>query len=105
MKSRSDIIQHSLFEAEPVPGQHRLFSGRAPENTVPRVDEAAGLAAVTSGSQANCSSAGSCAEAPGASCSAKQPEADIMFVGEGPGKDRRRMGRPFVGRAGLGPHA
>jgi uracil-DNA glycosylase len=28
------------------------------------------------------------------------PEADIMFVGEAPGADEDRVGRPFVGRAG-----
>lgn len=28
------------------------------------------------------------------------PEADIMFVGEAPGVDEDRIGRPFVGRAG-----
>ena len=28
------------------------------------------------------------------------PEADLMFIGEGPGADEDRLGRPFVGRAG-----
>ncbi len=28
------------------------------------------------------------------------PTADIMFIGEGPGADEDRLGRPFVGRAG-----
>ncbi len=28
------------------------------------------------------------------------PEADIMFIGEGPGKDEDALGRPFVGKAG-----
>jgi len=28
------------------------------------------------------------------------PNADIMFIGEGPGKDEDEQGRPFVGRAG-----
>lgn len=28
------------------------------------------------------------------------PEAGIMFIGEGPGKDEDRQGRPFVGKAG-----
>ena len=28
------------------------------------------------------------------------PDADIMFVGEAPGADEDRLGRPFVGRAG-----
>jgi uracil-DNA glycosylase family 4 len=28
------------------------------------------------------------------------PDADILFVGEGPGEDEDRTGRPFVGRAG-----
>ncbi len=28
------------------------------------------------------------------------PEADIMFVGEGPGRDEDLQGKPFVGRAG-----
>lgn len=28
------------------------------------------------------------------------PEADIMFIGEGPGADEDEQGRPFVGRAG-----
>jgi DNA polymerase len=29
------------------------------------------------------------------------PDADLMFVGEGPGEEEDRTGRPFVGRAGL----
>jgi len=28
------------------------------------------------------------------------PDAELMFVGEGPGADEDRLGRPFVGRAG-----
>jgi len=28
------------------------------------------------------------------------PQADVMFVGEGPGEDEDRQGEPFVGRAG-----
>ena len=28
------------------------------------------------------------------------PDADLMFVGEGPGQEEDRQGRPFVGRAG-----
>jgi DNA polymerase len=28
------------------------------------------------------------------------PEAELMFVGEGPGEDEDRQGEPFVGRAG-----
>lgn len=28
------------------------------------------------------------------------PNADLMFIGEAPGKDEDRQGRPFVGRAG-----
>ncbi|MBR0464588.1 MAG: uracil-DNA glycosylase [Clostridia bacterium] len=29
-----------------------------------------------------------------------RPDADLMFIGEGPGADEDRLGRPFVGRAG-----
>ncbi|MDH3582773.1 MAG: uracil-DNA glycosylase [Phycisphaerae bacterium] len=29
-----------------------------------------------------------------------EPDARLMFVGEGPGRDEDRLGRPFVGRAG-----
>lgn len=29
------------------------------------------------------------------------PNADIMFIGEGPGRDEDLLGRPFVGRAGV----
>jgi uracil-DNA glycosylase family 4 len=28
------------------------------------------------------------------------PEADLMFIGEGPGQEEDRLGRPFVGRSG-----
>ena len=28
------------------------------------------------------------------------PKADLMFIGEGPGRDEDRQGKPFVGRAG-----
>ena len=28
------------------------------------------------------------------------PDADLMFIGEGPGKDEDQQGRPFVGRSG-----
>ena len=33
-------------------------------------------------------------------CGEGDPEADLMIVGEGPGEDEDRTGRPFVGRAG-----
>ncbi|MBV6493183.1 MAG: Type-4 uracil-DNA glycosylase [Turneriella sp.] len=29
------------------------------------------------------------------------PNADLMFIGEGPGKDEDLTGRPFIGRAGM----
>ena len=29
-----------------------------------------------------------------------RPDAEIMFIGEGPGRDEDRQGEPFVGRAG-----
>ena len=29
-----------------------------------------------------------------------RPDADLMFIGEGPGRDEDRQGEPFVGRAG-----
>ena len=28
------------------------------------------------------------------------PNADLMFIGEGPGAEEDRQGRPFVGRSG-----
>ena len=28
------------------------------------------------------------------------PAADLMFIGEGPGAEEDRLGRPFVGRSG-----
>src|SRR5579863_1552145 len=28
------------------------------------------------------------------------PHAEVMFIGEGPGRDEDRLGRPFVGQAG-----
>ncbi len=37
---------------------------------------------------------------PGVSVNLNQPNPDIMFIGEAPGADEDRLGKPFVGRAG-----
>ncbi len=49
---------------------------------------------------AACSECGLCAERNNTVPGEGNPEADVMFIGEGPGEDEDREGRPFIGRAG-----
>lgn len=50
---------------------------------------------------ANCEKCGLCKTRNNVVFGEGDPSTDLMFVGEGPGADEDRTGRPFVGRAGV----
>jgi len=49
---------------------------------------------------AACTKCGLCAERKNTVPGEGYPEAGVLFIGEGPGRDEDREGRPFIGRAG-----
>jgi uracil-DNA glycosylase len=74
-------------------------SGRAPEGAAPpaeRERELAEVAAVAAGCERCKLAAGRLTVVFGTG----DPNADLMFVGEGPGAEEDKQGLPFVGRAG-----
>lgn len=116
MKTKPQIIQRSLFEAEDVPGQAKLFdpplserpdpgkpkegSGDQPSGIGPLgldgIDDLELLRQTVLECRRCCLRQG----ARGVVFGEGNPNAEIMFVGEGPGQTEDELGRPFVGRAG-----
>ncbi|MBQ4313780.1 MAG: uracil-DNA glycosylase, partial [Clostridia bacterium] len=48
----------------------------------------------------SCTACGLCAERTNVVFGVGNPDADVMFIGEGPGQQEDLTGEPFVGRAG-----
>jgi len=69
------------------------------EPELPSADKPAALAAVA-GEIANCTACGLCRGRTNTVPGEGSPNADLVFIGEGPGHDEDVSGRPFVGRAG-----
>ena len=84
--------------------------GRAGRQRVPPVklkglsDEArrkqAELEAIDTGEVRGCTKCGLCRGRTHTVFGEGRPDADVFFIGEGPGEEEDRQGRPFVGRAG-----
>ena len=74
-------------------GAKRNAAPRSPEEKQAALDELAGEHALTC---PHCSVQEGLAMVFGEG----NPDADVMFIGEGPGEEEDRQGRPFVGRAG-----
>ena len=73
--------------------------GPPAEAAVSPADKASALAAVAE-EIGNCTACGLCRGRTNTVPGEGDPDADLVFVGEGPGRDEDVSGRPFVGRAG-----
>jgi DNA polymerase len=62
--------------------------------------KAAELEALEKGEVVGCTRCGLCKGRNNVVFGEGHPDADIVFIGEGPGQEEDRQGRPFVGRAG-----
>ena len=83
----------------PAPAPAAAPSPRSPPRDLDRPGRERALAAVAA-EVAGCTA---CRLAAGRTCTVPgegDPEAEVMFVGEGPGEQEDLSGRPFVGRAG-----
>jgi len=67
---------------------------------LPRTEKAKLLAAMDENEVKSCQNCGLCRGRINTVFGEGDPDAPIMFVGEGPGQDEDMQGRPFVGRAG-----
>jgi len=76
------------------PGQVVAASGMTPE------EKAAALKTIDDNEVKGCVKCGLCHGRRNTVFGEGSPDAELMFVGEGPGEDEDRTGRPFVGRAG-----
>ena len=65
-----------------------------------RDDKVAALKAIDEGEVKTCTRCALCESRTNTVFGEVNPDADLVFVGEGPGADEDRTGRPFVGRAG-----
>ena len=75
-------------------------TGPAPTSDAAAEDQAAALASLREHHDAHC---GLCTKVPDITQTVfgeGNPDADLVFVGEAPGAEEDRTGRPFVGRAG-----
>ena len=77
----------------------RSASASIPAAASPTGDRAAALAAVRA-ELGDCTRCRLCEKRTQIVFGAGDPEAKLMFVGEGPGQDEDLQGEPFVGRAG-----
>ncbi len=75
-------------------------AGAAVGASMSRDDKAAALAAIDDGEVKACTRCALCQSRTNTVFGEVNPDADLVFVGEGPGADEDRTGRPFVGRAG-----
>lgn len=91
------VTTKNLFQpAEAVEGQPPL----PPVSTVPAAERLAALQALDEAKVKVCRLCLLCQTRKQTVFGEGNPEARIMFVGEGPGADEDEQGRPFVGRAG-----
>ena len=82
------------------PGVELPAPTAAPADPNVVADKAAQLAAIDTGEVRGCTLCGLSAARTNAVFGEGDPDADLMFIGEGPGAEEDKQGRPFVGRAG-----
>ena len=95
---------------DPPPASSARARSIAPPGRVPLVTlqlttadakrKAAELEAIDLGEVRDCARCGLCKTRTHTVFGEGHPDADIFFIGEGPGEDEDLQGRPFVGRAG-----
>lgn len=108
--ARQLIAIEQLLGGEFIPARCRPlvvpdFAAAAPEEapqapTLKPEEKAAALKAIDNGEVKVCTRCGLCQGRHNTVFGEGDPNARLMFVGEGPGKDEDETGRPFVGRAG-----
>jgi DNA polymerase len=87
----SDEPAHSLLEAIAVPG---------PVKRLDRATKLRVLTALDKDEVVGCRKCGLCGGRTQTVFGEGDPDAELMFIGEGPGQTEDELGRPFVGRAG-----
>ncbi len=103
--ARQVLAMETLFGGEDVLPAKRTPLPEMPlappsgENRAPE-QKAEALRALNEGEVKNCTRCGLHAGRRNTVFGEANPDADLVFVGEGPGQDEDRTGRPFVGRAG-----
>jgi len=80
---------------------HLTMSQPLPGATMTREQKADALAEIDSREVRGCTKCALCKGRSHTVFGEGDPDADIVFVGEGPGADEDATGRPFVGRAGV----
>ncbi len=96
-------VRMSVTDAPDAPGAPPIASATphaTPETAGTAIDKSAALEALAAEHAAECPH---CARAEGIRnivFGEGNPDADLMFIGEAPGAEEDRTGRPFVGRAG-----
>lgn len=102
-----DLLQ-ALMSAAPPPEQKKIITPTpAPAQEIPLYNpeppvrkELAGSLQALSLSLQNCNKCPLCATRKNVVFGDGNPNADLMFIGEGPGESEDEQGLPFVGRAG-----
>lgn len=104
-----DVAEESGADAPPVERAEPqaaaealpVLSGSVPKLVSrPREEKAALLAAMDRDEVKGCTRCGLCQSRTNTVFGEGDPDAKIMFIGEGPGQNEDLQGRPFVGRAG-----
>jgi len=75
-------------------------AGAGADGGMSREEKAAALADMDNNEVKSCTRCGLCGSRTNTVFGEVNPDADLVFVGEGPGREEDRLGRPFVGRAG-----
>ena len=98
---RSCLEQYEAAGIQVLPGSAR--GAGVPDPVVPAAEGEAGSAADLAELReilGDCRRCGLCQGRANIVFGVGNPDADVMFVGEGPGRDEDLQGEPFVGRAG-----
>jgi DNA polymerase len=97
-KRRPLVVPEFAMPAQAVASPAAVVAQDAP--ILSRADRIAALKAMNEGEVKHCTKCGLCRGRHNTVFGEGDPEARLMFVGEGPGQDEDLSGRPFVGRAG-----
>ncbi|MHC4562125.1 MAG: uracil-DNA glycosylase [Planctomycetota bacterium] len=98
-----ELLGGSYVPARPDELADVALVSAAPAATLPQLsadEKAAVLAEMNEGEVKGCTKCGLCTSRTNTVFGEGDADADLVFVGEGPGADEDASGRPFVGRAG-----
>jgi DNA polymerase len=94
------VLYQRKIDAPPPPGQHSPAMAPVELPPVDLGDKPASMEAIDSAEVRGCTRCLLHQSRSQTVFGEGDPDADLVFVGEGPGADEDRTGRPFVGRAG-----